>query len=391
MRSSTMTPRPPRSRWAMLAGNGLSTSNTRNRTKALRSTSGVGGTSSTESIMPATSSITIAPGSLPPSARSATSAAQVPSPTTATSSAVRTRRDGFRSQIASAVSTLAAVPGASGVRPTPPTVATALARRVRRARLGALADELVAVDLDDAYAGEVARREVTPAPQVHEAVDLGSLAGCAALPVEGAVLAGAVHQHVGLRADELGRALPGDGVLRLLQARGALGGDLGLHLAGELGRGRALLGRVGEDAQAVEADLVDEREQPLERRVGLAREAHERGGADRHAGDRGPELGDDVAHAPRGHRPPHRFQDSVVGVLDRQVEIRHDTRAGPGLDQPVVHVSRVQVHRADPRHAGVAEREQQRADVPVARQVAPVGKRVLGYQDRLLDATHRQA
>src|SRR5919106_1716140 len=286
MRSSTMTPRPPRSRWAMLAGNGLSTSNTRNRTKALRSTSGVGGTSSTESIMPATSSITIAPGSLPPSARSATSAAQVPSPTTATSSAVRTRRDGFRSQIASAVSTLAAVPGASGVRPTPPTVATALARRVRRARLGALADELVAVDLDDAYAGEVARREVTPAPQVHEAVDLGSLAGCAALPVEGAVLAGAVHQHVGLRADELGRALPGDGVLRLLQARGALGGDLGLHLAGELGRGRALLGRVGEDAQAVEADLVDEREQPLERRVGLAREAHERGGADRHA--RGP-------------------------------------------------------------------------------------------------------
>src|SRR5688572_3624077 len=355
-----MTPTPPGSRWETLAGNGLTSSKTRKRTKPTTAAAGVSGTASIESVMPATSSTTMAPGSLPrDSACSASPAAQVPTTVAATKSATRTTGVGAKSQRPAMVSALATVPGASGARPTPPTVATATARRVRTATLGALADELVAVDLDDADAREVPGAEVAAAAQVDDAVDLRRLAGGAALPVERGVLAGTIDQHVHRCPHLLARPLPGEGVLRLLDARRALGRHLGLDLPGVARRRRALLGRVGEDAEAVEAHLVDELQQPLEGRLVLAREADQHGGAHRDAGHGRPELGDHVAHAPGGDGAPHRFQDPVVGVLDRHVEIRHDACAGPRRHQPVVDVGGVEVHRTDPRHAGVAERQQQ--------------------------------
>src|SRR6185369_8602895 len=240
MRSSTITPTPPRSRCETLAGNGLTTSNPRKSRKPTIRTGRVSGTARTESIMPATSSTTIAPGSLPPSARSASSAAQVPSAMTMMSSPDSVSGGRCSHHRTTAVIALATVPGASGARPTPASVATAIARRVRTATLGALADELVAVDLDDTHAGEVTGAEIAAAAQVDDAVDLRRLARGPALPVERAVLAGAVHQDLGLRPHQLGGALPGDRVLGLLHARRALGRDLGIDLAGELRRRRAL-------------------------------------------------------------------------------------------------------------------------------------------------------
>src|SRR5258705_3475865 len=127
-----------------------------------------------------------------------------------------------------------------------------------RSPLGALADELVSLDLGDAHAREAPGAEIATTPEVDDAVDLGGLTRRPALPGECLVLAGSVHQHVDNLTDMLGGALPGDRVGGLLDARGPLGGDLGADLTGERRRRRPLLGRVREDAQAVEAHLVDE-------------------------------------------------------------------------------------------------------------------------------------
>src|SRR5438034_1369362 len=278
MRSSTMTPAPPRSACAFPAGNGFTMSKTRNSAKATASTGSVSGSARTDSVMPATSSITMAPGSLPPSARSACSAAHVPIRVTATKKRTRPARENGTSHSRSAVSALATVPGATGAHPAPPTVAMTSATRVvvETGRLHPLADELVAFHLGDARAREVPRREGGAVAEIDDAVDLGRLAGRAALPRERRVLARPVHEH-------------------------------------------------------------------------------------------------------------------VVAVLHGHVHVRHDPRARELVEQALVDVRGMQVHRADPRHPRVlAERQQQVADVAVARQVAPVGQRVLGDEDRLLHAALRE-
>src|SRR3989442_1797636 len=190
-----MTPTPPGSRWATLAGNGLTTSKTRKRTKPTATTTGVSGSARTDSVMPATSSTTIAPGSLAPRGASASPAAQVPTTTTATRITARIGVDSERSQRSNAVAALATLPGASGARPRPPAVAMLSARRARTpARSGALADELVSLDLGDAHAREAARREVAPAAQVDDAVDLGRLPRRSPFPLEGGSLAWSVDE-----------------------------------------------------------------------------------------------------------------------------------------------------------------------------------------------------
>src|SRR2546422_863336 len=299
MRSSTMTPAPPGSACAFPAGNGFTMSKTRNSAKATASTGSVSGSARTDSVMPATSSITMAPGSLPPSARSACSAAHVPIRVTATKKRTRPARENGTSHSRSTVSALATVPGATGAHPAPPTVAMTSATRVvvETGRLHPLADELVAFHLGDARAREVPRREGGAVAEIDDAVDLGR----------------------------------------------------------------------------------------------LAREADEHGGAQRDVGDGRAELADDLRHAPRGDRAPHRAQHAVVAVLHGHVHVRHDPRARELVEQALVDVRGMQVHRADPRHPRVlAERQQQVADVAVARQVAPVGQRVLGDEDRLLHAALRE-
>src|SRR5439155_1428369 len=80
------------------------------------------------------------------------------------------------SQRTSAVRALPTVPGATGTHPAPPAVAMISATRSAAAtRLGALADQLVSLDLGDGHAREPAGLEA--AAEVDDAVDLGRLAG----------------------------------------------------------------------------------------------------------------------------------------------------------------------------------------------------------------------
>src|SRR5215831_8749971 len=220
--SSIITPTPPPRRCEAPAGNGFRTSKIRKRTNPATSTGSVSGRGNTEIVMPATSSTTMAPGSFVPSARSASWAAHVPTISTTSSSPVNAGGDQLRSHSTTAVMALATVPGAIGAWPTPPTVAMARASR-GRSPLGALADELVSLDLGNAHAGETARREVTPASQIDDTVDLGRLPRGAPLPGERLVLTGTVDEHVDDAADVFGRAIPRDRIGQLLYARGALG------------------------------------------------------------------------------------------------------------------------------------------------------------------------
>src|SRR6266480_576297 len=363
-----MTPNPPRARWLARAGNGLVTSKSRNRTRPAARVGSVSGKASTVSVIPATSSMTIAPGSLTPRTRSACCAAHVPTST---------------------VRTLPTVPGATGTHPAPPAVAMISATRsAAAARLGALADQLVPFDLDDGHAREPAGLEA--AAEIDQTVDLGRLAGGAPLEGERRILAPAVHEDVRDRPHELPVALPCDPVLKVLHDRRALGGQLGGDLVGERGRRRPLFGRVREDAEAVEAHVVEELEQVLERGLRLAREADQHRRADGEGRDRFAERADDLPHAPGGDRAAHGGEDAVVPVLHGHVEVGDDPGALPLRDEPVADVRGVKVHGTDPRHARLAERQQQVADVAAAREVAAVGQGILRDQDRLLDASRRE-
>ena len=114
MRSSTTIPAPPRSCWLARAGNGLVTSKIRNRTKPTASTASVGGNGRTASVIPAISSMTIAPGSLPPSTRSARCAAHVPASVTTTKKITSPAGAKGTSQMIRATKRLPTVPGATG-------------------------------------------------------------------------------------------------------------------------------------------------------------------------------------------------------------------------------------------------------------------------------------
>src|SRR5439155_17176287 len=106
---------------------------------------------------------------------------------------------------------------------------TSATRSSAAVRLGALADEPVSLDLDDADAREAAWRQAR-VTQVDAAVDLGRLPGRPALPRERGILARAVDQDVRHRAGERGATLPGEAILILLHDRGALRRHLGRDL-----------------------------------------------------------------------------------------------------------------------------------------------------------------
>src|SRR5439155_1535809 len=86
--------------------------------------------------------------------------------------------------------------------------------------LGALADQLVSLDLDDADAREPSRGQA-PITQIDDAVDLGRLPGGPAFPGECGVLARAVDQDAPHRARERRALLPRPPLLMLLDDRRA--------------------------------------------------------------------------------------------------------------------------------------------------------------------------
>src|SRR2546425_82961 len=206
-----MTPSPPRTRWLARAGNGLTVSKSRNRRNPVTSVGSVGGSGSPEGVTPATAPMRIAPGSFLPRTRSARCAAHVPASMTTTKKTTRPVPEKGTSQRTSTVRALPTVPGATGTHPAPPAVAMISATRSAGVtRLGALADQLVPLDLDDRHAREPAGLEAAAA-EIEHTVDLRRLASGAALEGERRILARAVREHVRDRPDDLLHAPGGDG------------------------------------------------------------------------------------------------------------------------------------------------------------------------------------
>src|SRR5574337_675937 len=150
-----MIPKPPGSDWASLTGNGLRMSKTRKQTNARSRIGRVRGSVSTESSMPATSSITITPGSFWTTIRSILPAAQAPTRETPTRITARDRFERGTSHRSAAAKRLPAVPGASGTNPAPPAVA----RPKAKPSVSRLAHEFVPFNLDDPDICEPARAE----------------------------------------------------------------------------------------------------------------------------------------------------------------------------------------------------------------------------------------
>src|SRR5262249_13639913 len=225
-----MTPSPPASAWLSRAGNGFQMSRRRKSTKAVINTGMVRGSSRTASSIPATSSITIRPGSLIPSVRSTRDPAQRPRIVTTTSVHRSAGRLNGMSQRAMRVMKLPTVPGTAGEYPAPATLATMKARRSASPRL-LLPDQLVAVHLDEGDLGEASWSEA-PIPQQHNAVDLGRLTGEPALERKGLIGARAIHED-GLHGPAEGLLpRPGEAILGLLNERRALGHHRLRHLVG---------------------------------------------------------------------------------------------------------------------------------------------------------------
>ena len=83
--------------------------------------------------------------------------------------------------------------------------------------------------------------------------------------------------------------------------------------------------------------------------VRFAGEPYDEVGAERHAGDPGPDAADQGAGVALGHRPGHGAQLVLRDVLERHIYVRNDTGgARPRLDQPVAPEPRVGVLHADP-------------------------------------------
>src|SRR3990172_4869778 len=164
-------------------------SRTLKQKKATIRTPTVLGRTITESIIPATSSFTINPGSFRPETRSIRPPAQIPARVTPTRVTPREKVENGMSQRRKAAKRLPAVPGATGASPAPPAVAIAKARR----SVSRLAHELVSLNLDDADPGEAPGGERAVA-QVHDPIDLGRLPRHSPLPRERGILARVVHQ-----------------------------------------------------------------------------------------------------------------------------------------------------------------------------------------------------
>src|SRR4030095_16423872 len=127
-------------------------------------------------------------------------------------------------------------------------------------RLGALADQLLSLDLDDTDARELSRCEA-PIFQIDDAVDLGRLPGRPAFERKRRIFARAIDEDGAERAGDGPGAPPGSTVLMLLDHGGALGSDLGRDLIGISNGRRPLFGPIREDAEPLEARLLQELQQ----------------------------------------------------------------------------------------------------------------------------------
>jgi hypothetical protein len=154
------------------------------------------------------------------------------------------------------------------------------------------------------------------------------------------------------------------------------------HVVRQVVRARPLLRAVRERADAVEAHLLHEVEEPAEVVVGLAGEADDARGADGHARHRVAEARDLLADRALALGAAHAREHRVARVLHRHVEVAHHARVRRDhLEQPRRDPRRVQVQVAVPRHAGLAEQRLEQLGEPNAvRAVAAVVREVLRHE-----------
>ena len=171
--------------------------------------------------------------------------------------------------------------------------------------------------------------------------------------------------------------------------------DLVGDLVGQLGRLGAATRRVDEREGAVVAHLLHDLECLPEVVLGLAREADDDVGAEREAGNRVAQLGDERQVALAVVGAAHQLQEPARPRLERQVDVLADRAAvGHGRDHGVAEVLRVRAREADAldaldRVAGA----QQLAELGLepGAQVAAPGVHVLAEQRDLLDAVGGEA
>ena len=156
----------------------------------------------------------------------------------------------------------------------------------------------------------------------------------------------------------------------------------GRHVVGQQGAARPRSTRVREDVRAREAQLLAERQRPLEIRLALPGETGDHVRRDSAAGHRRPDPLD------RPHEPrhvvaaPHPPQHRVAPALQRQVEMPAHAAVLPLRQQLRRHVLRLNRRIADPRDRRL---RQQRLDQP--RRVAPV-RAVAPVRPRLRPRQH---
>ena len=133
---------------------------------------------------------------------------------------------------------------------------------------------------------------------------------------------------------------------------------VGLKVSVErLGLGALLVG-VSEDPDDVEPGRFEESAELGEVRLGLAREAHDDIRADARQRRPGPDRLHEAEEVHGPAEPPHPTKQRRRGVLEGQVEVRHDPRGvGEDVEQPGTHLGGLEVghpHPLDARHLGQA-------------------------------------
>ena len=208
--------------------------------------------------------------------------------------------------------------------------------------------------------------------------------------MSGAALVGIgdpVHQHIRLPSHEPGEPLRRNRALYFEQLFETLPFHLLGHVVLVLHGARPFLRRVGEGAEPVELRLFEEGEQLTKVAVGLARKAHQTGGANREIRDRPTQPAELLAQRLPPLRAPHAPEDPVRSVLDRHIDVRDDALlARDQVHQPLAQAGRIHVEEPVPRHGGLPQqRLQQVGEFGAARpEVTAVVAEVLGDEVDLL-------
>src|SRR5208282_2127399 len=174
---------------------------------------------------------------------------------------------------------------------------------------------------------------------------------------------------------------------------------VGHGLKAEIVGGRSLDRLVRESADAIELRFIEPVDKELEVILGLAGKADDEGRPDdKLRADRAPGA-DALERLFLGRRPPHRLQDFGRSVLERHVDIGQDTAAVHQRDRLVdmrIRVDILQPYPGAERSEFAHDVEKARRRLPAAPfarrvfEVPPVGARVLGDDDELLDACFHQ-